>query len=151
LGGFFVKGAGGVVGVEGRALGVAAGENREDGRENEEGGEGAEGEAAEDGAAERGDLVAAFAETEGEGRHAGAHGERGHEDGAEAGGGALERGGDGIGGSAAVAATLYQETDESVQRRATQAERHRLFREPSAEIKGRPTKRDRRLLDRSSS
>ncbi|MFS2113571.1 RNA-binding S4 domain-containing protein [Herbaspirillum frisingense] len=54
-------------------------------------------------------------------------------------------------GSAAVAATLYQETEESVQRRATQAERHRLFREPSAEIKGRPTKRDRRLLDRSSS
>ncbi|MBG7620425.1 RNA-binding S4 domain-containing protein [Herbaspirillum sp. AP02] len=54
-------------------------------------------------------------------------------------------------GSAAIAATLYQETDESLQRRTTQAERHRLFREPSAEIKGRPTKRDRRLLDRSSS
>ena len=67
LGGFFVKRAGFVVGVEGRALGVAAGENGEDRREDEEGGEGAEGEAAEDGAAERGDLIAAFAETEGEG------------------------------------------------------------------------------------
>ena len=37
------------------------------------------------------------------------------------------------------------------QNSAALAERHRLFREPSAEIKGRPTKRDRRLLDRSSS
>lgn len=54
-------------------------------------------------------------------------------------------------GSAAIAATLYQETEESIARRAALAERHRLFREPSAEIKGRPTKRDRRLLDRSSS
>jgi len=54
-------------------------------------------------------------------------------------------------GSAAIAATLYRETDESIRRRAQQAERHRLFREPAAEIKGRPTKRDRRLIDRSSS
>ncbi|MBB5392747.1 MULTISPECIES: RNA-binding S4 domain-containing protein [unclassified Herbaspirillum] len=54
-------------------------------------------------------------------------------------------------GSAAIAATLYSETEDSLRRRATEAERHRLFREPAAEIKGRPTKRDRRLLDRSSS
>lgn len=54
-------------------------------------------------------------------------------------------------GSAAIAATLYSETEDSLRRRETEAERHRLFREPSAEIRGRPTKRDRRLLDRSSS
>lgn len=54
-------------------------------------------------------------------------------------------------GSAAIAATLYRETEASVQRRAQQAESHKLFREPAAEIKGRPTKRDRRLIDRSSS
>ncbi|NUU03275.1 RNA-binding S4 domain-containing protein [Herbaspirillum robiniae] len=54
-------------------------------------------------------------------------------------------------GSAAIAATLYGETEDSVRRREAEAERHRLFREPSAQIKGRPTKRDRRLLDRSSS
>ncbi len=54
-------------------------------------------------------------------------------------------------GSAAIAATLYAETEQSIARRTAEAERHRLFREPSAEIKGRPTKRDRRLLDRSSS
>jgi ribosome-associated heat shock protein Hsp15 len=53
-------------------------------------------------------------------------------------------------GSAAIAATLYRETEDSVQRRTVTAEQHRLFREPSAQLKGRPTKRDRRLLDRSS-
>ncbi|MCA1324537.1 RNA-binding S4 domain-containing protein [Herbaspirillum sp. alder98] len=53
-------------------------------------------------------------------------------------------------GSAAIAATLYNETEDSVQRRAASAEQHRLFREPSSQLKGRPTKRDRRLLDRSS-
>ncbi len=54
-------------------------------------------------------------------------------------------------GSAAIAATLYNETDDSIRKREAEAERHRLFREPSSDIKGRPTKRDRRLLDRSSS
>ncbi|MGB6054059.1 MAG: RNA-binding S4 domain-containing protein, partial [Burkholderiaceae bacterium] len=34
-------------------------------------------------------------------------------------------------------------------RRQAEAERRRLFREPAAELKGRPTKRDRRLLDQS--
>lgn len=54
-------------------------------------------------------------------------------------------------GSAAIAATLYRETEDSVLRREAEAERRRLFREPASDIKGRPTKRDRRLLDRSSS
>lgn len=54
-------------------------------------------------------------------------------------------------GSATIAATLYRETEQSIARRQAEAERHRLFSEPAALIKGRPTKRDRRLLDRSSS
>jgi ribosome-associated heat shock protein Hsp15 len=53
--------------------------------------------------------------------------------------------------SAAIAQALYGETEDSVRKRIEAAERHRLFREPAAELKGRPTKRDRRLLDRSSS
>ena len=53
-------------------------------------------------------------------------------------------------GSATIAATLYAETEDSLQRRQASAEQQRLFREPSSQIKGRPTKRDRRLLDRSS-
>lgn len=54
-------------------------------------------------------------------------------------------------GSASIAQTLYSETEESVVKRQQEAERYKLFREPSATIKGRPTKRDRRLLDKSSS
>lgn len=50
-------------------------------------------------------------------------------------------------GPASVAQTLYQETELSVAKRQTEAERRRLFREPGATIKGRPTKRDRRKLD----
>jgi ribosome-associated heat shock protein Hsp15 len=53
-------------------------------------------------------------------------------------------------GSAAVAQALYQETPDSIARRATVAEQNRLFREPGSSFKGRPTKRVRRLLDRSS-
>jgi ribosome-associated heat shock protein Hsp15 len=52
-------------------------------------------------------------------------------------------------GPATVAATLYGETAESVATRARLAEQHRLA--PAAfvyEEKGRPTKRDRRELDR---
>jgi ribosome-associated heat shock protein Hsp15 len=52
-------------------------------------------------------------------------------------------------GSAAVAQTLYAETDASVLKRQQQSERNKLFREPSIEIKGRPTKRDRRMLDKT--
>jgi ribosome-associated heat shock protein Hsp15 len=49
--------------------------------------------------------------------------------------------------AAPIARTLYEESQESVARREKEAERRRLFREPGAEIKGRPTKRDRRTLD----
>jgi len=48
--------------------------------------------------------------------------------------------------AAPIARNLYEETDESVQRRALVAENRRLFREPTADFKGRPTKRDRRHL-----
>jgi ribosome-associated heat shock protein Hsp15 len=53
--------------------------------------------------------------------------------------------------SAAIAQTLYQETEESLARRATLAEDRKFFREPTMQIKGRPTKRDRRLLDKAQS
>ncbi len=52
-------------------------------------------------------------------------------------------------GPAPVARLLYEETPEGVQRREQAAERHRLFADPADQIRGRPTKRDRRLLDRS--
>ena len=48
--------------------------------------------------------------------------------------------------AAPIARNLYEETDESVQLRALVAENRRLFREPTADFKGRPTKRDRRQL-----
>ncbi|MTV40334.1 RNA-binding S4 domain-containing protein [Duganella radicis] len=51
-------------------------------------------------------------------------------------------------GPAPVARNLYEETDVSVARRAAMAENRRLYREPGATIKGRPTKRDRRELDK---
>jgi ribosome-associated heat shock protein Hsp15 len=53
-------------------------------------------------------------------------------------------------GAAPVARLLYQETEASVARREQEALRHKLFREPGAEIKGRPTKRDRRQLSKAS-
>ena len=53
-------------------------------------------------------------------------------------------------GPAPVARNLYEETDKGVQRRADTKERNRLQREPAAEIKGRPTKRDRRQIGRFS-
>ena len=52
-------------------------------------------------------------------------------------------------GPAAVAQTLYAETDASLARRQAEAERRRLFPEPGAAQKGRPTKRDRRQLDQT--
>lgn len=51
-------------------------------------------------------------------------------------------------GSASVAQTLYAETEQSIAERQKKAEQRKLFREPSETIKGRPTKRDRRLLDK---
>ena len=53
-------------------------------------------------------------------------------------------------GSAAVAQTLYAETDESIAKRQMLAEDRRFFHEPGAAIKGRPTKRDRRQIDKSA-
>ncbi len=52
-------------------------------------------------------------------------------------------------GPAPVAQLLYEETPEGVQRREQAADRRKLFAEPADEIRGRPTKRDRRMLDRS--
>ena len=52
-------------------------------------------------------------------------------------------------GSATIARELYLETEASMQRREVQAERRKLFTEPGESIRGRPTKRDRRQLDRS--
>jgi len=51
-------------------------------------------------------------------------------------------------GPAPVAQRLYEETEESRVRRADAAEGRRLAREPSIGIRGRPTKRDARLLRR---
>jgi len=50
--------------------------------------------------------------------------------------------------AAPVAQRLYEETDESRQRRARAAERRALAREPARDIRGRPTKRDARVLRR---
>ena len=52
-------------------------------------------------------------------------------------------------GSAAIAQTLYLETEASLARRLAEAEQRKLFHEPAAALKGRPTKRDRRLIDLS--
>ena len=51
-------------------------------------------------------------------------------------------------GPAPVAQQLYEETVESLHRRAQIAERNRLNAEPALTItQGRPTKRDRRVMD----
>ncbi|TFW30803.1 RNA-binding S4 domain-containing protein [Massilia horti] len=52
-------------------------------------------------------------------------------------------------GPAPVARLLYQETEASVVRREHDKEARRLYPEPGTTIKGRPTKRDRRALDRA--
>lgn len=55
----------------------------------------------------------------------------------------------GVRGSAVVAQKLYAETEKSLLRRQQQAEQRKFFQEPGLGLKGRPTKRDRRLLDKS--
>ena len=50
--------------------------------------------------------------------------------------------------SATLARLLYEETAESVLARQTAAERRKYYVEPSQNIEGRPTKRDRRALER---
>ena len=52
-------------------------------------------------------------------------------------------------GSATIARQLYEETTHSILRREQQAEQRRFFIEPAEALRGRPTKRDRRQLDRS--
>lgn len=53
-------------------------------------------------------------------------------------------------GPASVAQTLYAETADSQAKRAAEAERRRTYREPAAALQGRPTKRDRRVIDKLS-
>ncbi|MDB5931569.1 MAG: heat shock protein Hsp15 [Polaromonas sp.] len=53
-------------------------------------------------------------------------------------------------GAAPVAQQLYEETQESVALRAQAAEHRRLNNEPASSLEhGRPTKRDRRSLDKA--
>ena len=51
-------------------------------------------------------------------------------------------------GPASVAQKLYAETETGRARRAAEQERRRLFREPASALQGRPTKRDRRTIDK---
>lgn len=51
-------------------------------------------------------------------------------------------------GPAPVARRLYEETEESIARRARRAEARKLAAEPATTIKGRPTKREGRELRR---
>ena len=52
-------------------------------------------------------------------------------------------------GSATQAQALYVETEASTARRALAPDDRRYFREPGTTIKGRPTKRDRRQIDKT--
>jgi ribosome-associated heat shock protein Hsp15 len=51
-------------------------------------------------------------------------------------------------GPTTVARTLYEETEESREKRAIEVEKRRRFHEPASARRGRPTKRDRRDLER---
>lgn len=51
-------------------------------------------------------------------------------------------------GSAAIAQTLFEESAESREARARESEKRRHFDEPADAIVARPTKKDRRKLDR---
>jgi ribosome-associated heat shock protein Hsp15 len=54
-------------------------------------------------------------------------------------------------GPASIAQTLYEETPESIAARERAAQARRLAPEPAlSQTKGRPTKRDRREIDRAS-
>jgi ribosome-associated heat shock protein Hsp15 len=52
-------------------------------------------------------------------------------------------------GSAQLAQALYAETEQSIAKRQLIAEQNRFFREPGSTLKGRPTKRIRRQMDKS--
>lgn len=51
-------------------------------------------------------------------------------------------------GPAPEARLLYEETPESIAAREAEQMRRKFTREPAAEIHGRPTKRDRRRMER---
>jgi ribosome-associated heat shock protein Hsp15 len=51
-------------------------------------------------------------------------------------------------GPAPVARTLYTESEESRAKRALEVDKRRRFNEPATALQGRPTKRDRRMLER---
>jgi ribosome-associated heat shock protein Hsp15 len=51
-------------------------------------------------------------------------------------------------GSADIARALYEETSESQAARAAATEKRRRFSDPAEQIVARPTKKDRRNLDR---
>ncbi|MFL9870573.1 RNA-binding S4 domain-containing protein [Paraburkholderia megapolitana] len=53
-------------------------------------------------------------------------------------------------GPASVAQTLYAETADSKAKRQQELERRKTYREPAEALQGRPTKRDRRIIDRLS-
>ncbi|MGH8780584.1 RNA-binding S4 domain-containing protein [Paraburkholderia sp.] len=53
-------------------------------------------------------------------------------------------------GPASVAQTLYEETAEGKAKRLLELERRKTYREPAAAFHGRPTKRDRRVIDKLS-
>jgi ribosome-associated heat shock protein Hsp15 len=52
-------------------------------------------------------------------------------------------------GSASIAQVLYAETESSIAKRQKEAEQRKYLRDPGAEIRGRPSKRDRRQLSRT--
>ncbi len=54
-------------------------------------------------------------------------------------------------GSATIAATLYEETAASIEKRQNDQTARRLFREPALDIKGRPSKHDRRAMGKANS
>lgn len=51
-------------------------------------------------------------------------------------------------GPATIARTLYEETEQSSARRTAQLASRTVWQDPSSELQGRPTKRDRRTLER---
>jgi ribosome-associated heat shock protein Hsp15 len=53
-------------------------------------------------------------------------------------------------GPAPIAQTLYAETDTGREKRVAESERRKTYREPAAALQGRPTKRDRRIIDKLS-
>lgn len=55
----------------------------------------------------------------------------------------------GVRASAAIAQKLYAETAQSIAKRQQETEQRKFFKEPGLGLKGRPTKRDRRLLDKA--